>query len=119
MPEEQFLTLQLHELLTFLASQGVATFMVLAQQGMLGHMMNTPIDLTYLADTVFITRYFEVSGSVKKAISVIKQRAGAHETTIREMTFSTNGITVGAPLTQLKGVLTGIPEIIPEGKHAK
>lgn len=110
MPEEQFLTLQLHELLAFLASQGVATLMVLAQQGMMGHMMNTPIDLTYLADTVFITRYFENAGTVKKAVSVIKQRSGLHESTIRELTFTKDGIKVGEPLTEFKGVLTGVPE---------
>jgi circadian clock protein KaiC len=110
MPQEQFLTLQLHELLTFLSSQGVATLLVLAQQGMLGHMMNTPIDLTYLADTVFITRYFEDCGAVRKAVSVIKQRSGSHESTIRELTFTSKGISVGKPLTELRGVLTGVPE---------
>lgn len=112
MPEEQFLTLQLHELLTFLASQGVATLLVLAQQGMLGHMMNTPIDLTYLADTVVITRYFENAGTVRKAVSVIKQRSGLHETTIRELTFTKEGIVVGKPLTEFRGVLTGVPEYL-------
>lgn len=110
MPEEQFLTLQLHELLSFLSGQSVATLMVLAQQGMMGHMMNTPVDLTYLADTVVITRYFENSGTVRKAVSVIKQRSGLHESTIRELSFSGNGLTVGEPLTQFKGVLTGVPE---------
>lgn len=109
MPEEQFLTLQLHELLAFLAGQGVVTLLVLAQQGMMGHMMNTPVDLTYLADTVVITRYFEMSGMVRKAVSVIKQRSGLHESTIREFTLNKDGITVGKPLTQFKGVLTGIP----------
>ena len=112
MPEEQFLTLQLHELLTFLASQGVATLLVLAQQGMLGHMMNTPIDLTYLADTVVITRYFENAGTVRKAVSVIKQRSGLHESTIRELTFTKEGIVVGKPLTEFRGVLTGVPEYL-------
>lgn len=111
MPEEQFLTLQLHELLTFLGSQGIATLMVLAQQGMMGQMMNTPIDLTYLADTVVITRYFEVKGTVRKAVSVIKQRSGLHESTIREFSLSKEGINVGKPLTQFRGILTGIPEI--------
>lgn len=110
MPQEQFLTLQLHELLSFLSGQGVATLMVLAQQGMMGQMMNTPVDLTYLADTVVITRYFEVLGSVRKAVSVIKQRSGLHESTIRELTFTKKGLVVGKPLTQFKGVLTGVPE---------
>jgi circadian clock protein KaiC len=112
MPQEQFLTLQLHELLSFLSNQGVATLMVLAQQGVMGQMMNTPIDLTYLADTVVITRYFEIQGSVRKAVSVIKQRSGAHETTIRELTFTPKGLTVGKPLTELRGVLTGVPEML-------
>lgn len=113
MPQEQFLTLQLHELLAFLASQGVATLLVLAQQGMMGHMMNTPIDLTYLADTVVITRYFENSGTVRKAVSVIKQRSGVHESTIRELTFTPKGLVVGRPLTEFRGVLTGVPEFTP------
>lgn len=114
MPEEQFLTLQLHELLSFLSGQGVVTLLVLAQQGMMGHMMNTPIDLTYLADTVVITRYFELSGMVKKAVSVIKQRSGLHESTIREFSLGKNGLTVGKPLTQFKGVLTGVPTFLGE-----
>jgi circadian clock protein KaiC len=116
MPQEQFLTLQLHELLTFLSAQGVATLLVLAQQGMMGHMMNTPIDLTYLADTVVITRYFENAGTVRKAVSVIKQRSGVHESTIRELTFTKKGLIVGRPLTEFKGVLTGVPELINSGK---
>lgn len=95
MPQEEFLTLQLHELLSFLSSQGVATLMVLAQQGMMGHMMNTPIDLTYLADTVVITRYYENEGTVRKAVSAIKQRSGIHESTIRELTFTKMGLRLG------------------------
>lgn len=116
MPEEQFLTLQLHELLSFLNSQGVMTLMVLAQQGVLGHVMSTPIDLTYLADTVLITRYFESSGTVRKAVSVIKQRSGLHESTIRELVFTPKGLIVGKALTEFKGVLTGVPEYIGTGK---
>jgi circadian clock protein KaiC len=114
MPEEQFLTLQLHELLAFLSGQGVATLLVLAQQGMMGHMMNTPIDLTYLADTVVITRYFELSGMVRKAVSVIKQRSGLHESTIREFSLGKDGVSVGKPLTQFKAVLTGVPTFMGE-----
>lgn len=112
MPQEQFLTLQLHELLAFLSGQGVATLMVLAQQGMMGPMMSTPIDLTYLADTVVITRYFENAGSVRKAVSVIKQRSGLHESTIRELTLCKEGLVVGPPLKDFRGVLTGIPEYV-------
>ena len=118
MPEEQFLTLQLHELLAFLSGQGVLTLLVLAQHGMLGHMMNTPVDLTYLADTVIITRYFELSGMVKKAVSVIKQRSGLHESTIREFQITAEGIKVGEPLTKFKGVLTGVPSFTGEEHEA-
>lgn len=118
MPEEQFLTLQLHELLAFLSGQGVLTLMVLAQHGMLGNMMNTPVDLTYLADTVIITRYFELAGMVKKAVSVIKQRSGLHESTIREFQITKEGINVGEPLTRFKGVLTGVPSFVGEESEA-
>lgn len=115
MPQEQFLTLQLHELLAFLSGQGVATLMVLAQQGMMGQMMNTPVDLTYLADTVIITRYFEMTGTVRKAVSVIKQRSGLHESTIRELSFTSTGVVVGKPLTEFRGVLSGIPDYFGKG----
>jgi len=113
MPQEQFLVLQLHELLSFLSGQGVVTIMVLAQQGMMG-IMNTPVDLTYLADTVLITRFFESRGEVKKAVSVIKKRGGYHETTIREFELTTGGIKVGPPLKQFQGVLSGIPQLFDE-----
>lgn len=109
MPQEQYLTLQLHELLSFLGGQGIVTLMVLAQQGIMGALMNTPIDLTYLADTVVITRYFENAGLVRKAVSVIKQRSGMHESSIRELSFSKEGLKVGKPLNEFSGVLTGMP----------
>jgi circadian clock protein KaiC len=109
MPQEEFLTLQLHELFAYLGSQGVVTILVLAQQGLMGTMMSTPIDLTYLADTVLITRFFELSGSVKKAVSVIKKRSGFHEAAIRELFVDKDGIRVGQPLHQFHGVLTGVP----------
>jgi circadian clock protein KaiC len=112
MPEEQFLTLQLHELFAYLGSRGIVTILVLAQQGIMGAAMTTPIDLTYLADTVLITRYFEAMGSVKKAISVLKKRAGYHESTIREFSLGNGGITVGEALTDFRGVLTGVPEFV-------
>jgi circadian clock protein KaiC len=76
----------------------------------MGAMMNTPLDLTYLADTVIITRYFEAQGAVKKAVSVIKKRGGYHESTIREFSVGRGGVVVGQPLTQFQGVLTGVPE---------
>jgi circadian clock protein KaiC len=108
MPEERHLTLQLHELLSFLNQQGVLTIMVLAQQGLVGQ-MQSGVDLTYLADTVLILRYFEAAGAVKQAISMIKKRSGNHERTIREFRVSSRGIEVGEPLTNMHGVLTGVP----------
>jgi circadian clock protein KaiC len=109
MPEERFLTLQLHELLSYLDRCGVLTLMVLAQHGVIGP-MQTPIDLTYLADTVVLLRFFEVEGMVRQAISVIKKRSGNHERAIREYSFGGRGIEVGDPLHHFHGVLTGIPQ---------
>jgi circadian clock protein KaiC len=111
MPEERYLNLQLHELLAFLNQRGVITIMVLAQQGLVGAMQTT-VDLTYLADTVIMLRYFEVRGEVKQALSVIKKRSGNHERTIREIKVGKNGIEVGKPLTNLQGVLTGTPSFV-------
>jgi len=109
MPAERFLNLQLHELLTFLNQQGVLTIMVLAQQGLMGTMQST-VDLTYLADTVVLFRYYESHGCVKQAMSVIKKRSGGrHERTIREMTVGAGGIQLGPALSDMQGVLTGVP----------
>ena len=112
MPAERHLDLQLHELLAFLNQQGVVTIMILAQQGLIGPMMNPGVDLTYLADTVVLLRYFENRGEVKQAISVIKKRSGYHERFIREYTISRKGIAVGEPLKNMHGVLTGVPKLI-------
>jgi circadian clock protein KaiC len=111
MPEQSFLMLQLHELLAYLGNQGIVTVIILAQAGIMGN-MNTPLDLTYLADTVMITRYFEALGNVKKAISVIKKRTGAHEDTLRELKVGMGGVIVGPALTQFRGVFSGMPEIV-------
>lgn len=108
MPDERFLMTQLHELLTYLGQQGVLTIMVLAQHGLLGH-MESSVDLTYLADTVILLRYFESAGKVKKAISVIKKRTGSHEDAIREYAIGAGGARVGEPLTEFHGILTGTP----------
>jgi circadian clock protein KaiC len=108
MPEERFLTIQLHELLTFLSQKGVVTILVLAQHGLVGA-MQSPVDVTYLADTVVVLRYFELEGAVKQAVSVIKKRSGDHERTIREFKIEQGGIKVGAPLSEFHGVLTGVP----------
>lgn len=111
MPEERFINLQLHELLAFLNQQGVVTMMVLAQQGIVGSMQTT-VDLTYLSDTVMLLRYYEHSGEVKQAISVIKKRSGNHERTIREFrTTAKGGIALSGPLRDMHGVLTGVPQI--------
>lgn len=118
MPAEKYLNLQLHELLSFLNQQGVLTIMVLAQQGLMGHMQSA-VDLTYLADTVVIFRFFEERGGVKQALSVIKKRSGNHERTIRQMKIGKNGIEVGQPLTNLQGVLTGVPSFVEEKKGEK
>jgi circadian clock protein KaiC len=111
MPEEQFLILHLHELLQYLNRQGIATFLALAQHGMIGE-MRQGIDLTYLADTVIMLRYFEALGRVRRAISVIKKRTGAHEDTIREFHIDTRGITVGPALKEFQGVLRGVPTYV-------
>jgi circadian clock protein KaiC len=118
MPEERFLNLQLHELLAFLNQQGVITIMVLAQQGLVGVMQST-VDLTYLADTVVILRYFEIKGAVRQALSIIKKRSGNHERTIREIKVDKTGIHVGEPLQELHGVLTGVPSLLPDAKQPK
>ena len=114
MPHEEFLAAQLHELLAYLGNRGVTTFMVVAQQGTVGSQMMTPIDASYLADSIVLFRYFEVFGEVRKAISVTKKRGGAHENTIRELTVDRNGVQVGKALTEFRGVLSGVPHFIGE-----
>ena len=117
MPEEQFLTAQLHELLTYLGRQGVTTLMVVAQHGMVGAQMQSPIDTSYLADSVVLLRYFEYAGKVKKAISVVKKRSGAHEESIREIRFDGQGIHLSEPLSKFRGILSGIPVPIDADKN--
>jgi circadian clock protein KaiC len=112
MPEERFLTIQMHELLTYLNQNGVVTILVMAQHGFLGSSMATPVDISYLADTVLMLRYFESQGSVHRALSVVKKRTGAHENTIRELEITSKGIRVGEPLTKFQGILTGVPSYI-------
>lgn len=108
MPDEKFLSLQLHEMLAFLGHQGVVTIMTLAQHGLVGS-MQSPIDVSYLADTVVLLRFFEAGGCVKKAVSVVKKRSGQHEDSIRELAMDERGIHIGEPLKNFHGVLTGIP----------
>jgi len=111
MPQEKFLTLQLHELLAYLGHKGVISILVVAQHGMIGH-MSVPVDLTYLSDTAILLRYFEAAGSVRQAISVFKKRSGRHERTIREFQLGPEGIRIGKPLTEFQGVLAGVPQFI-------
>jgi len=111
MPEERYLTIQLHEMLTYLGQQGVVTLMVVAQRGVLGSGMQTPVDASYLADTVIALRYFEAKASLRRAISVVKKRSGAHEDTLREMRLARGGIALGEPLHEFHGVMSGIPAI--------
>jgi circadian clock protein KaiC len=115
MPHEEFLAAQLHELLGYLGNHGVVTFLVVAQQGIVGANMSTPVDASYLADSIVLFRYFEVKGQMRKALSVAKKRGGPHENTIRELTIDGNGIRVGDPLTEFQGVLTGVPSFLRSG----
>jgi circadian clock protein KaiC len=111
MPEEKLLTVQMHELLSYLGNKGVSTILVMAQHGLLGSMV-APVDVSYLADTVVMFRYFENAGRIRKAISVVKKRSGKHENAIRELTLDGDGIRVGEPLDQFMGVLTGVPRYV-------
>ena len=109
MPDERFLVLQMHELLTYLGQLGVLTILVLAQHGLVGP-MQTPIDLSYLSDAVLMLRYFEADGHVRRALSVVKKRSGAHEHTIREFKLTHSGVSLGPPLVEFTGIFTGTPQ---------
>src|SRR6185312_14575044 len=113
MPEQNALILHIHELLQYLNRQGAATFLTVAQHGLVGD-MQTPVDVTYLADTVILLRYFEAVGRVRRAISIVKKRTSSHEDTIREFMIGKRGITLGEPLTEFQGVLRGVPNLIGE-----
>ena len=118
MPGEQYLLLQMHELLTYLNQQGVITFLVVGQHGLVGP-VTTAVDLSYLADAILLLRYFEADGEVRKAVSVVKTRTTAHERTVREFAIGPQGLSVGAPLTGMQGVLSGLPAwtgaLVPPG----
>jgi len=116
MPEEQFLLLQMHELLTYLNQHGVVTLLVLAQHGLVGH-MQSPVDLTYLSDAVVLLRFFEAAGELRRAMSVVKKRTGGHEASIREYRIGPNGVNVGSPLRDFAGVLTGVPKFVGSQKN--
>ena len=116
MPQEEYLHLHLHELLSYLNQKGVCTIMILAQHGLVGS-MGAPVDVSYLADTVLLTRFFEARGALKKAVSVIKKRSGPHEDTIRELSMSSDGIHVGNALKDFEGVMTGVPRFLGGAMH--
>ncbi|MGK6324640.1 ATPase domain-containing protein [Sphingomonas sp. DT-51] len=123
MPDERFLILQMHELLSYLGQQGVLTLLVLAQHGLVGP-MDTPLDISYLSDAVLMLRYFEADGTVRRALSVVKKRSGNHEHTIREYRLGDGGIKVGPPLKGFRGIFSGAPSyegdatpLMPVGTH--
>jgi circadian clock protein KaiC len=109
MPEERLLPIQVHELLSYLATRGVTCIMTLVQRGIFGSPVDEAAEISYLADTVVLLRYFETHGTVRQAISVVKKRSGDHERTIREARVKRGGLHVGAPLHEFQGVLTGVP----------
>ncbi|HET9365961.1 MAG TPA: ATPase domain-containing protein [Candidatus Angelobacter sp.] len=113
---EQSIMVQLHELFSYLSHMGVSTFLIMAQFGILGTQMGSPVDVSYLADNVLLFRYFESQGAVRQAISVVKRRSGPHERSIRELRFSANKIEVGASLREFEGILTGIPRFVGDSK---
>ena len=110
MPSERYLLIHMHELLTYLGRKGVATLLTLAQHGVVGGAMHAPIDVSFLADTVMLLRYFEAEGLVRQAVSIVKKRRGGHERSIREMRITSGGLRVGEILKEFRGVLTGVPE---------
>ena len=110
MPSERYLLIHMHELLTYLGQKGVVTILTLAQHGLMGETMHSPIDVSFLADTVILLRYFEASGLVRQAVSIVKRRRGGHERTIREIRITSGGLRVGEVLKNFRGVLTGVPE---------
>jgi len=116
MPEENSLVLHMHELLQYLNRQGVASFLTIAQHGLVGD-MQSPVDVTYLADTVILLRYFEARGRVRRAVSVVKKRTGRHEDTIREFRIDDRGITLGEPLVEFQGVLRGVPTLVGDSAN--
>ncbi len=109
MPEERFLIIQLHELLSYLNQQGATTILICAQHGLFGTSVAAPIDASYLADNVVLFRFYEMEGCVKKAISVVKKRSGPHESSIRELILGKNGVEVSPPMPHIQGILAGLP----------
>jgi circadian clock protein KaiC len=114
MPDEKFLVVQLHELLTYLGQMGVATILIATQAGIIGSQMSSPVDASYLSDAVLLLRYFEADGEVRQAISAVKMRGSDHERSIREFIMRDGRMAVGEPLRNYRGIFTGVPEKINE-----
>ena len=112
MPDERLLDIRLHELMSYLAQRGVTTLLTLAQHGVFSSVSGSQAEVSYLADSLLMLRFFEAQGEVRKAISVLKKRSGGHELTIREFQITDHGVRVGSPLREFQGVLTGVPEFI-------
>jgi circadian clock protein KaiC len=117
MPNERFLLAQLHEVLNYLAAKSTVTILTMAQHGLVGAAMQSPVDASYLTDTLIVLRFFEFQGAVKRAISVLKHRMGAHEDTLRTFQLGPAGLHIGAPLEEFRGVLTGVPAYGGEGSE--
>ncbi len=109
MPEERFLAAHLHELFTYLRQRGVVTIVIMSQHGIIGNMQSS-VNVSYIADAVVLTRFFEAQGAVRKAISIVKKRASGHEETIRELKVTSQGLQVSEPLREFRGIFTGVPE---------
>jgi len=117
MPHSEFLTAQLHELFAYLGIKGVITLVIVGQTGIVGASMPTPIDASYLVDSIVLFRFFEFAGQMRKALSVTKKRGGGHENTIRELTIDSRGLLVGEALKGFQGVLSGTPRpVAPPGQ---
>ena len=110
MPEEKHLAMHMHEMLTYLSLRNVVTLLTLNQHGVVGETLNNPVDVSYLADSAMMIRYFEAAGAVRRAVSVVKRRSGPHEVHIREMTIGPPGVHFGGPLSNFRRVLTGQPD---------
>lgn len=117
MPSDNFLVLQMHELLSYLAQQGVVSIMILGQHGVTGD-LRTDIDISYLADTIMMLRFFEAEGYVRKSIAVIKTRTADHERTIREFKIDHGGLVIGDPIRGFSGILSGTPVYSPANGEA-
>lgn len=117
MPHEKQLLLQIHEMLSYLNQQGVVTLLIYPQQSLVSSMVSSGVNVSYVSDVVIFLRFFEFEGRIRKAISVIKNRGGSHEDTIRELRIDSHGLRIGEVLDKFRGVLTGVPEFKGSSEH--